>query len=225
MTATATLDADDSQAIRDRLRDAIAKVNAEQERLASLEDAQSRAHQQLWHAESKLSDAKRALQRAQADERSRLAYAYVANNSALQDDPRCRRTSRRQRRTRRGRATGKGRISIGREVDRVKFTLRQLHANRDMAMSELVCTSTEYQLFIQQHATALRQLPTVKTALKAVSAGLRGQLPQRFMDEPQRSEPLEERVGYPVDATFVGAWADALAQLEQDAYAELPLFG
>jgi hypothetical protein len=42
------------------------------------------------------------------------------------------------------------------------------------------------------------------------------------MDEPNRSEPLEIRVGFQVDANLVGAWADAMAALGLDADAELP---
>jgi hypothetical protein len=51
---------------------------------------------------------------------------------------------------------------------------------------------------------------------------MKGQMEQKYIDEPRRVEPLEERHGYPVDYEFIGAWASALAQLETDAGAELP---
>jgi hypothetical protein len=38
------------------------------------------------------------------------------------------------------------------------------------------------------------------------------------MGEPHRAEPLEVRIGYPIDEAFVTAWA----QLEQDPDAPLP---
>jgi hypothetical protein len=41
-------------------------------------------------------------------------------------------------------------------------------------------------------------------------------------EEANRSEPLEARVGSPVDSGFVRAWQEALAQLETDANAPLP---
>jgi hypothetical protein len=55
-----------------------------------------------------------------------------------------------------------------------------------------------------------------------VQAALHGYMPQNFMDEAVRSEPLGERVGFSVDYGFVGAWASAMAALEQDADPELP---
>jgi hypothetical protein len=55
-----------------------------------------------------------------------------------------------------------------------------------------------------------------------VQAALHGQMPQRLMDEAHRAEPLEERVGSPVDPQPIERWAAALAALELDADAELP---
>jgi hypothetical protein len=72
---------------------------------------------------------------------------------------------------------------------------------------------------------AWKQLRSVKTALKAVSSGLNGYMPQNFTDIAYLSEPLEPRVGYGVDENFVGGWAEALAQLADDADVDLPLFG
>jgi hypothetical protein len=65
-------------------------------------------------------------------------------------------------------------------------------------------------------------LRSVKTALRTVTAGLHWQMPQNLMDESVRTEPFEERVGFPVDAVLVGAWAAAMSALEIDADAELP---
>jgi hypothetical protein len=71
-------------------------------------------------------------------------------------------------------------------------------------MAQIVCTSPEYQALIEQHTAAWQRLRTVKTALKTVQAALHGQMPQRLMDEAHRAEPLEERVGYPVDPQPIG---------------------
>jgi hypothetical protein len=45
-----------------------------------------------------------------------------------------------------------------------------------------------------------------------------------FTDIAYLSEPLEKRVGYELDENLVGGWAEALAQLADDADYELPLF-
>jgi hypothetical protein len=55
-----------------------------------------------------------------------------------------------------------------------------------------------------------------------VQTSLHGQMPQNLMDEAQRSEPLEVRVGYPVDLALVTAQHTAMAALEIDPDAELP---
>jgi hypothetical protein len=89
-------------------------------------------------------------------------------------------------------------------------------------MAQIVTTSEEYKALVAQHTDAWMRLRTVKEALRTVQSGLHGQLPQRWADEAFRSEPLEIRVGYPVDLQLVTAWQTALAALEQDADAELP---
>jgi hypothetical protein len=91
-----------------------------------------------------------------------------------------------------------------------------------MIVVELVCTSPEYSALLQAHTDAWMRLRSVKTALRIVSAGLHGYGTQSTMDEPHKVEPLEPRVGFPIDQALVGAWQTAMAQLEVDADVELP---
>jgi len=112
--------------------------------------------------------------------------------------------------------------AMTREIERVQSGLRQRRVDQYAAKSEIICASPEYRALMEAHTEAWKRLRTVKKALAEVVTGCHGQLPQRFMDEPNRSEPLEIRVGFQVDANLVGAWADAMAALELDADAELP---
>jgi chromosome segregation ATPase len=212
---------DPLSASRDRLRDAIARVRQEQERLTSLEEAQTRAHDQLRDAEHALSDAESALQRVNRDEQSRLAYQFV-NNGAVDDDPVADAKAIVTTAQAEVERLEKVETALASEVDRVQATLRTLRVTQYTIMTELVCGSNEYRSLIEAHTAAWQRLRTIKTALKTVSAGLHGQMPQALMDEALRAEPLEVRVGFPVDAVFVDAWVNALAALENDASAELP---
>jgi chromosome segregation ATPase len=215
--------ADRPGALRDRLRQAIASVAAETERLTALEQAQERAHQQMWEAESRLAGAKGAQERAAREERQSLAYR-CANNDALTDDPVAAAKVATEAAQAEVDQLQRVEAALAGEIDKIQPALRTYRANMHAAIAEIVIASDEYAMLIEQHAAAWKQLRSIKTALRAVVAGLHGQMPQRYMDEPDRSEPLEPRVGYPVDNALISGWAEALAALEQDASAELPLF-
>jgi hypothetical protein len=93
-------------------------------------------------------------------------------------------------------------------------------------MSDLVCSSDEFEILKTQHKEAWMRLRSVKAALVAVTHGLHAYQPQNLADEAYRSEPLEaDRIGFPVDQNLVGAWIAAMAELENDADTDLPLFG
>jgi putative ABC transport system substrate-binding protein len=93
-------------------------------------------------------------------------------------------------------------------------------------MADIVSASDEYQLLRQSQKDAFTKLRSVKLALRAVTAGLHGYQPAHLMDEAFLSEPVtERRSGFAVDEDLVGAWAESLAALEQDADTDLPLFG
>ncbi len=47
-------------------------------------------------------------------------------------------------------------------------------------------------------------------------------MPQRLAGEASRSEPLEERIGFPIDRDFLGAWSTAPENLLHDPDAPLP---
>jgi hypothetical protein len=90
------------------------------------------------------------------------------------------------------------------------------------ALADLVCNSAEYQRLLEQHRAAWHRLRTVKVTLRTIQKALHGEWPEHLATEIDRGEPLDVRVGYPVDDKFVGAWAEALANLPVDPDSELP---
>jgi chromosome segregation ATPase len=229
MTDTATVETDVTDTpdpvdlLRHRLRDVISRVNDEQGRLSSLEEAQSKAQAQGRHARAKLSEANLSLQQANREERSRIAYEFL-NDGRLADDPVAAATANLNAAQVEVDQLSKVQSAIAGEIDRVSSALNTLRTLRASIMSELIVNSDEYQRLIDQHRAAWKQLRTVKAALRAVIAGLHGSLPQRYMDEANRGEPLDSDrlVGYAVNRDLIDAWVEALARLETDADTPLP---
>jgi chromosome segregation ATPase len=203
---------------RAALRDCIQRRQSEEARLAALTEAQDRVHREIWHAQSsKVVEAEETLRLAARDEPQRKVYAYL-NDDGPDSDPVADATAAvNSARAEVARLEGLE-ISMAAELSRAQSQLRALRAAQYAALAEIIVGSPEYAALIAQHTEAWQRLRTVKKALAKVVTGCHGQLPQRFIDEPRRSEPLEaDRVGYRVDASFVGAWAAAMAQLEDNA--------
>jgi chromosome segregation ATPase len=223
MAQTAALAIDPLAQTRERLRDAIARLQAEQQRLATLEAGQTRAHEQLRAAERKLADAQDALRHAERDEPARLAAQFIDGQTV--DDPiadaKLIASAAQSEVSRLGRTEA----ALASEIERSQATLRSHRVVQYELMAEIVTSSDEYRLLVEQHRAAWKQLRSVKEALKVVSAALHGYLPQRYLDEVGRAEPLEERIGYSIDNALVSAWQDAMAALEHDSETDLPLFG
>jgi hypothetical protein len=211
-----------TQAARDALRAAIAQRRNEEQRLAALEAAQLRAHDQLREAEHRLSGTETGLRQVSREERTRLAYAYVNDSAELSDNPVAAAQAAVNAATVEVSRLREVEAALAGEIDRARAELRQSESAQHAAMSDLVCASPEYLALVAQHSAAWQRLRTVKAALVEVTRALKGAQPQRWVDEAIRSEPLEERIGYPVDREFLGQWALAMAQLENDAEAALP---
>jgi hypothetical protein len=111
------------------------------------------------------------------------------------------------------------------EIDKIQGSLRTLTHSVYQCMADVITASDEYGLLVASHTETWGRLRSIKTALRTVTQGLHGYLDQRHAEEAFRSEPTEERVGYPVDQDLVGAWREALAQLADDSETDLPLYG
>jgi DNA repair exonuclease SbcCD ATPase subunit len=217
---------DDLQpALRSRLADAITRRDHERQRLAALEAAQSKAREQRRQIQSRLSDAQEGLRVAHAEERSALAYSFAATGKMDGADPVAAAQSVVSRCEAELDQVNRIEDAISGEIDQLQGTLRNLQHDIWRAAANLVVASDEYQLLIASHKAAWQQLRSVKTALRMVQSNLHGYLPSNFAEIADSGEPLEERVGYPVDQNLVGAWSMAVAELEKDPTVELPLFG
>jgi hypothetical protein len=115
--------------------------------------------------------------------------------------------------------------AIAGEIDVLRGRVHTLTHNVYSAMTAVVINSDEYAMLIESHKAAWLQLRSIKTALRAVSSGLNGYMPANLNEVAYLSEPLEERVGFPVNRDLLNGWAAALAQLADDSEAELPLWG
>lgn len=227
VTDTETVDVgyDQQAALRDKLRTAIERRNHEKKRLDSLETAQTTAHRQLRHAESKLSDASEELRKARNSERSRLAYAF-ASGGKLADDPVAKATATVAASEAEVDQLKKVEAALAGEIDQLQRSMRTLTHSVYQCMSDIVVASDEYQLLIASQKEAFVRLRSVKLAMRQVHQGLHGYLPQRFIEEAYLTEPVSDRrIGFSVDEDLVNGWAEALAKLADDADADLPLFG
>jgi chromosome segregation ATPase len=153
-------------ALRARLREIIARVAAEQQRLGNLEGGQSRAHEQLREANHKRSDAQDALRRAEQNEPARLAEQFV--NGETHEDPvgdaSAILTAARAEVDR----LEKIEAALTGEISRSQATLSTLRVTQFAIMAEIVFASDEYKRLIAAHRDAWRALRSVKEALRAV---------------------------------------------------------
>ena len=187
-----------------------------------MQQASGRAHDQLRAAEGNLADAESVLARAEREAPARLAQAFVTGGRIGDGGPVEHARSNVSTIQTEIDHLGAVEEALAIEIGKVRGTLRTLTAQRYAAMSELVTTDPAYHSLLAAHSEGWARLRTVRIALQAVNKGLGGAIPQALLDLSQHAEPLEERVGYPVDKQFVSAWSDAMAALEQDADVELP---
>jgi hypothetical protein len=89
-------------------------------------------------------------------------------------------------------------------------------------LADLVVGSAEFRNLLKQQRDTFLRLRSIKEVLRIVSRACHGQLPQQYLDEISRGEPMEVRVGFGLDEAFVGAWRDALDNLLKDPDADLP---
>jgi chromosome segregation ATPase len=184
---------------RDKLRAAIAERHEEEARLAALEEAQTRAHQQRQQAQSKLWDAERSLQEATRDAPQRKAYAFL-NDDAPDVDPVADAQAAVAGAQAEATRLAEAETALSDEITRVQFSLRMLRAAQYAALADVLAASAEYQALAEQHSAAWQRLRSVRAALDAVVAGCHAQYPKKLEDEPRRVEPLAaDRVGYPAD--------------------------
>jgi chromosome segregation ATPase len=207
---------------RDQLRQALANLQIEQQKLASLEDGRNRAREQRWSLGPKLRDAQFELRKALAEEPRRLAHAYAAGEDRDAMTPVEAAQTALDRVQAEHQKIEQVEEALDTEIATVSNNLRERQTAVYTAMSKLAISSPEYQSLLDEHRAAWKRLRTIREALRTVNAAMHGQIPQSYIDEAARAEPLVVSITYPADPELVTAWATALARLEQDADAELP---
>jgi chromosome segregation ATPase len=207
---------------RDKLRTALTNLQAEKDRLTSLQDGRNRAREQRWALGCQLRDAQYELRRTLAEEPSRLAHAFAAGEDRNGITPVEAAQTALDRVQAEHQKIEQVEEALDTEIVTVSNNLRERQTAVCTAMSRLVISSPEYQSLLDEHRATWKRLRTIREALHTVNAAMHGQMPQSYIDEAARAEPLVVSITYPADPELVTAWATALAWLEQDADAELP---
>ena len=209
----------------------IAALKEEEQRLASLEDASTRAREESWAAGSKVSEAQDALRQAQHAEPQRLVYAYAnaANggngaeispvdaaqlvlDQALQEDHRILQLEN---------MLSDELRTVSRRRDRAQYAVHQ-------ALADLVCNSTEFAHLFDELRFAWSRLRGIRKAFWTITRALDGQMPNELLERWQATislnvEAIRDSVGpIPTDEAPAEAWREALEALLTDPDAELP---
>jgi uncharacterized membrane protein YfbV (UPF0208 family) len=205
----------DTTALRTRLAEIILKRQETEQRLAALEAGQLKANEQLRNAHWQLDDAQSRLKVAQANQQSRLANAFLDGEDQT-DDPVI---SAKAALTASQDEINKYQTieaALTNEAQKVSANLRAVRSIQHELIAELVSTSPEYQALIEAHKQAWKQLRTIKTALRTVTRGCAGYLPQNYIDEASKVEPVEPRVGFDC-FPLVSQWESVMQELGYSA--------
>jgi chromosome segregation ATPase len=206
---------------RERLRTAIGRVTEESNRLNGLEDGQRRAQERLRTARQTLEEAEAALRKLQQNSPTELAYAFANNELADQQALTETTTTIDHHRQEQDRLVGIDE-ALSNEIAQSQVRLRQRQRDLYSVMADVVITSDEYTSLLAEIDATWVRLRSLRVAAIQIQTGLRGYLPTEFERRTQAVEPLEERVGYPVDEDLVRPWAQALSRLSTDADTPLP---
>jgi chromosome segregation ATPase len=90
------------------------------------------------------------------------------------------------------------------------------------AVAAVVEQSAEFQALLAAWPAAWHRLRSLKTTFDAIAKLTSGQLSGETFSLFNRSEPIEERVGYPVDESLASSWQSAVEGLANDAETPLP---
>lgn len=208
---------------RDRgdLRHAIEAVTQAKARLAELERGQTSAREKSWAAAGDVETAQEHLAKLQADEKRRLASAFLASDTVEPSPVPAAEHALAQARQALEHIR-KVEAALASEIPHAQSRLGDCQRAFLAELADAVCSSPEYESLRKAHTDAWRQLRTIRECLKATHAALRGQCPQVLMDAAQRTEPSFRAPGFPVDKSLVRSWQEALANLEKDPDGKLP---
>jgi hypothetical protein len=206
---------------RAALRLAIANHKGELERLDALTQGLRRAQDQARNTNYQLTTAQAHIERLNREESINLAYRFV--NGEASDSQQLAQTHATLERaqdelTQIVRVETALSAEIGESQRRLQSRQRELHE----AVAVAICSSQEFADLLSLIEEAWQWLRSLRIVFNETITACRGNMPAALMSRGQAAQPLEERVGYPINEELVGSWRAALALLPQDADAALP---
>ena len=213
---------DQQRQARDRLRNALAAQAEERDRHDFLAAGKDRAEAELREATAALANAKDDLTTARRKQPAELAYSFAAGHETLQLRHSIAEASAMvERRDSEVQHYREILDALAKEIEQVEVRLRNHQSRVHEALASVIATSTEFATFCDDlDKTWLRQR-SLKVAADAIMVACHGNLPTDIYRRLQAAQPLEERVGYPVE-DIVARWQGALARLLTSADTALP---
>jgi hypothetical protein len=211
---------------RTKLRDALTALAAEKQNLDSLEQARTRAMESSWDLATKQRDAEADLRQAKAHEPTRLALAYASGERDTISPVEISQANLDQAQAA-YRQIEVVEDALTQEIVVATSRLQRSQTQVHVALSELVCSSTEFHQLFDELTQAWARLRGIRKAFAQIQRELHGQMPSQY-EKWQNTISLDpqavrDSVGpIPTDDTLVQAWQDALARLLDDPNAPLP---
>jgi chromosome segregation ATPase len=212
----------DPYAARDALRKALDAQREERERHDFLTAGQTKAEASLRDAATALANAQDDLTTTRRKRPAELAYGFAAGQELLQLRHSVAEAqalvTRRESEVQHYREILE---ALEREIAQVEVRLRNCQSAVHEALARVIATSTEFAAFCDELDHAWLRLRSLKVAADAIMVASHGHLPTDVYSKLQAAQPLEERVGYPVE-DIVARWQGALARLLTSADTALP---
>jgi hypothetical protein len=202
---------------RDRLdlRHAIEAVRKAEDQLQRLEQAAEHARTKSWSAAGEVETCQQTLAKLQADEKRRLASAWIENDTVDVSPIPAATHALEQAQAELHRITSVEN-ALASELPKAATLLSDAKRDLYVELAAYVTGSNAYSDLCQAHRDAWTRLRSVRAALAAVHSACHGQVPTALFEAAQRSESLSTNVGASVDQDFVDSWTRAMAALEKD---------
>jgi chromosome segregation ATPase len=209
---------------RDKLRQALAALSEQRQRLHKLEQGHERCHEQVCHAYAAQLNAEEHLRAHAPNEPQRLALAYL-NNQVLDagitlndlEDQVARATAEHAR-------LSQVEAALNSEIAESRRRMQDCHGQVHAALSELICSSPELAQLFAELDQAWAKLRGIRKAFDLITTALHGDMPTNLMNKWQISPPLDyNAIGFPLDESAANAWQAALQRLLADAEVPLPV--
>jgi hypothetical protein len=103
--------------------------------------------------------------------------------------------------------------TLSAEISQSRSRVRLLRIDLSQAGATLICSSEAFVGYLNALDKCWRRLRSLSILGWLIIEGCQGYMDARLMNTIQRSEPLDERVGYALNDTLIEGWRAALAEL------------